>query len=214
MTYCNLGETAKVDFKFADYSDIYITENVPISVTANQKFIPGKCPTYYTVFYSGSFARGILCDGGMQAANGSFSHILGVIQEVRWDFSVESGTPVAKIICIDANGTIHSGLSITGGICPDHKQYSLTSITYQREDGLADECAPENCEIKICSGENIIFSAEGECPCKFTVDCGDCPEGYLKCNTPNYPGYCCIPCDEIKDEIKGLIQKIRTLNHG
>jgi|GEM_PF-4718511 len=45
-----------------------------------------------------------------------------------------------------------------------------------------------------------------------TVECEDnCPEGYLKCHSDDYPGYCCIPCEITKNRIEGLIASVKGL---
>lgn len=31
----------------------------------------------------------------------------------------------------------------------------------------------------------------------------DCPDGHLKCMCNTYPGYCCIPCSQIKQALRG-----------
>lgn len=49
----------------------------------------------------------------------------------------------------------------------------------------------------------------------FNVACGDnCPDGYLRCDCNEYPGYCCIPCSEIKGEIANAKALLRNINYG
>ncbi len=51
--------------------------------------------------------------------------------------------------------------------------------------------------------------------CDYSVTCDDeCPEGYLKCVIPEYPGYCCIPCDDIKSGIIGITAILKGINNG
>jgi len=50
---------------------------------------------------------------------------------------------------------------------------------------------------------------------KTKVICGNnCPQGFLKCCSDNYPGYCCIPCNEIKGDFQQMRNLIRRFNHG
>ena len=71
------------------------------------------------------------------------------------------------------------------------------------------------CTIEIYYQNNRIYYDEGECPTAYNVICGDeCPSGTTKCFSTNYPGYCCLPCSEIKAEIKAILSQVRRLNNG
>jgi hypothetical protein len=83
------------------------------------------------------------------------------------------------------------------------------------------DCLIENVEfVKLCTfvvtdlrGQLYSRLFEGGCP-EYTVQCNDeCPEGYLKCPTTNYPGYCCIPCSEIRAELAGMRLYTSQLNN-
>lgn len=51
------------------------------------------------------------------------------------------------------------------------------------------------CKITITDSTGATFEKEGQCPLTYTVACGDeCPEGYCKCKSLKYPGYCCCKC--------------------
>jgi hypothetical protein len=71
------------------------------------------------------------------------------------------------------------------------------------------------CQIKI-TGSGNNFTDAIECPNgSFEVACDDeCPEGYLKCEIAQYPGYCCIPCNEIKAGIISATAALRSINNG
>lgn len=72
---------------------------------------------------------------------------------------------------------------------------------------------PLNCklEVKDKTGK-LIFEKAGNCPIKFTVACGDsCPEGHIKCKCSDYPGYCCIPCEQLKNEVKSIKSTIKGM---
>lgn len=80
-----------------------------------------------------------------------------------------------------------------------------------RIDGLLDDCGEKNktCEITIKTSDLSIFKDRGICPCKFDVACDDeCPDGYLKCSQVAYPGYCCIPCDDICQGLYSVAKNI------
>lgn len=99
-------------------------------------------------------------------------------------------------------------------------KYNTFRITrIRREDGQPDTCGdpkpvgtcgnPKSyCEMLIKHNDTTIFKDQGECPCTFSVQCGDCPEGQVRCNSPGYPGYCCIPCAELAQRIDTLSRRI------
>lgn len=70
------------------------------------------------------------------------------------------------------------------------------------------------CSIEVKHKGIIIFQDQGDCPCNFKVQCGDCPEGYIKCQKPLYPGYCCISCSEIRGGIASITTTLRNINNG
>lgn len=81
-------------------------------------------------------------------------------------------------------------------------------------------------EIKIYDSVNVqgvkttypvreIFRGTINNPNDFTVACGDdCPPGTTKCFSTNYPGYCCLPCNEVKNEIRAIASQVRSINNG
>lgn len=80
--------------------------------------------------------------------------------------------------------------------------------------GNCDNCI-NVCTIKISNSINQIYEYSGQCPCIFNVACDDdCPPGTTKCFSTNYPGYCCLPCNEIAGEIKAIASQIRRSNNG
>lgn len=61
---------------------------------------------------------------------------------------------------------------------------------------------------------NLIFSDSGE-NITFNVICNDdCPPNHIKCNCPQYPGFCCIPCSEIKNGITAATAAVRKINRS
>lgn len=67
-------------------------------------------------------------------------------------------------------------------------QVSMSNLTFTPDeaDGL---------EIRDSQGALVYQRSVSECD--FSVGCGDeCPEGYCKCKTLKYPGYCCCKCSK------------------
>ncbi|MEY2859283.1 MAG: hypothetical protein RLZZ74_3596, partial [Cyanobacteriota bacterium] len=69
-----------------------------------------------------------------------------------------------------------------------------------------DRCAIQVFNTK--SGE-LIFQDQGDCPCVFEVQCGNCPDEHIECKANHYPGYCCIPCESISQKIHNLANRIQ-----
>jgi hypothetical protein len=52
-------------------------------------------------------------------------------------------------------------------------------------------------------------------PPRYEVACGqECPDGYMKCPSNQYPGYCCVKCAEIKQGIISAKEAVRRVNNG
>jgi hypothetical protein len=61
---------------------------------------------------------------------------------------------------------------------------------------------------------NKLFETEVK-DCNYTSNCGDeCPPNHIKCECSGYPGYCCIPCSEIRNGIAAATAAVRSKNHG
>lgn len=75
---------------------------------------------------------------------------------------------------------------------------------------LADTCF---IKVRDLQGK-LIFKDSGQCPITYKVECikDKCPEGFMKCKRDAYPGYCCIPCNEIKNEIASITAILRGIN--
>lgn len=84
---------------------------------------------------------------------------------------------------------------------------SARIISVNRIDGI--------CSIEALYNIQRLFKATGKCPVAYTVSCeGECPPDTVKCLSTNFPGYCCIPCSEIKNEIKAIASQVRSINNG
>lgn len=63
--------------------------------------------------------------------------------------------------------------------------------------------------------KNRKFSITYPGTAQWEVDCDDdCPPGTIKCVCPEYPGYCCISCSEMKNGIAAATAAVRGINRG
>ncbi|MEH2437369.1 MAG: hypothetical protein V7K25_24565 [Nostoc sp.] len=73
-----------------------------------------------------------------------------------------------------------------------------------------------NAYIKVLdvSGKQIFQdSSSSSTPPIFKVACGtSCPDGYCKCEIPEYPGYCCLDCAATATSIRLITNELRSKN--
>lgn len=73
--------------------------------------------------------------------------------------------------------------------------------------------AIQTCQINVTgNGNNLVDTIE--CPDGgYKVTCGDdCPEGFCKCVTSEYPGYCCLDCNATAAQIRAITNDLRGQN--
>lgn len=70
--------------------------------------------------------------------------------------------------------------------------------------------ATKLCQIIVKDKQGIVvFDKTGNCPLNYTVTCDeDCPEGHCKCDTIEYPGYCCLPCSQVAKKLLVVARNI------
>lgn len=93
----------------------------------------------------------------------------------------------------------------------ENTAYAVDMSTFQPLDGIKCENAKnKRCSIQVFDlGGSVIFQDQGDCPCSYEVQCGNCPSGNIECKKAAYPGYCCIPCQELANKIHNLANKIK-----
>ncbi|MBD2516865.1 hypothetical protein H6G93_17940 [Nostoc sp. FACHB-973] len=62
--------------------------------------------------------------------------------------------------------------------------------------------------ITDSQGKVIVVSAEGTATWEVSCD-DDCPADSHKCTHNKYPGYCCVPCQEVGNRLKNIASKVR-----
>lgn len=73
----------------------------------------------------------------------------------------------------------------------------------------------ESFGLKIYNQQNSLIGKFPVKNCDYKITCDDdCPDGHLKCECSAYPGYCCIPCNEIKLGIQSITAAVRSVNRG
>ncbi|MCC5619251.1 hypothetical protein LC605_30105 [Nostoc sp. CHAB 5836] len=69
----------------------------------------------------------------------------------------------------------------------------------------------EGIEVKDKTGKTIFKELGIKCNC--IVNCEeDCSEGFCKCPSPTYPGYCCLDCASTAASIRAITNELRAKN--
>ncbi|MBW4479684.1 MAG: hypothetical protein KME54_23265 [Tolypothrix brevis GSE-NOS-MK-07-07A] len=81
--------------------------------------------------------------------------------------------------------------------------------------GNCDACLITGCQIIATTEGGVTYKSKKGVKCTFEIACdNDCPPGHMRCETSSYPGYCCIPCAEIKSEITSITASVKRINNG
>lgn len=241
MTYCSTNEKAIVSYSFKDgIKKNYETTRSPIQVVVNQIPIPasayddkgGYCNA---VIYRVDFIL-ITTTTTRTYQNKYSATVYGPVLDVRgltYD-PTKSSSPGYQILCrglvtfVPGTTTPNNlpypdirwyvqGVS-AGGYGYIRTEVDSKSVVITRLDQLQDNCKKPPyllCELTITLANRTRFVDSGECPCNFTVQCGDCPEGTLRCDCPSDPrGYCCLPCTETITSISSITNLLKALNNG
>lgn len=243
MLYCNPGEKATVTYKFGDgVEQIYnVGTFSPVDVETSSFLlgtpvfpggqcdrIPYRIRLVVTTFYAN---RPMSNDPHTVDVWGPIYDFVGVRRGTQ--APAEQYYPGYLILCkgIITRADLQKKIFSPN---PDTKvdwryintfvgQYSKTeidprTISITRLDGLPDNCGntPEQyCQIKISPTNRPVFIATGQCPVIFSVQCGECPEGTMRCECPSDPrGYCCLPCAETINSIKSITNLLKVFNNG
>lgn len=237
MTYCKLGEKPTVTYSFKKGSEhIYKSNVAPIEVeiiTVNPNDVllnQCTCERYfYGWYYSGysTDSEGRITSFndvlGYSPSSGSLVlsyAVWGQIKGIRVDRNGIDYKEQIQVLCRGLTAypcqTYYSWVATYNSNY--NSSFTITSARFadilKNPDG-AKKCGDIDsyCEIYIKHNNQTIFQDRGLCPISFDVQCGDCPQGTLKCNAPGYPGYCCLPCNEIAGEIKAIASQVRRINN-
>lgn len=230
--YCANQPKATVNYKFNGKDGrTFYTEQTPIEVKVIEKYVPdfigGQCPIGYEVRFRYK-------TGAINAERTEIRQLQGAIQgagmvgvfaeDVGYDrySSDRTSGQFEYLLFIYHNNT---RVQIAGGsgsffsqpgFAPLRKDYYIFITSITPLNNQPDNCgnAKKICEMQVINDGRIIFSDQGQCPCEFSIQCGDCPSGTTRCECSGYPGYCCLPCNEIVREIKAITNQVRSLKNG
>lgn len=194
MSYCQAGDNPKVNFKFKGQSEqTYISKYSPINVETEEYSVNGAnySPTGYRIY---AYSRN----------NSAFFSVTARNHEVIYQ----------------GEGFFSHLLRVQG--CNQDRMYDFQYIAPETLQIFNDATCPvsipdvRKAKLKIKNAVNnvLIFQAEGLAPLNFNVACRDCPPGQCRCESRNYPGYCCVDCKELAKEVNTITQMVKRVNNG
>lgn len=212
--YCQGKNKAIVTYRFKNNASKKFEANsnqLPINVTTGLSGNSQRVSASFSGSFDGSVKRsyGFTCEAPVQVPRNQPVEVY--LLSGRWDDhgscgSYSTGYGIIKTF----SGEILIGTTaiITGNVVNEQPVECNYAVTLQWRYGA--------CEINVFdNNQNNIFNDKGDCPVTFNVTCDDeCPPGHLKLNSPNYPGYCCIPCSEVVGGIKSITAAVRGINRG
>ena len=195
---CENAKTGKVTFTDSGITREIQINNCPFSVSCNPVGLAGRMGIR-TLFYTCSNPVAA-CHSGANRTVSSYEnetlYLVGVAQSGTYDgnrYDIYGSSPLGIRLVLEGFSFMSGSINIISNV-----------FTPNEIDGLI---------IKDSLG-NTLFNVRGS-TCNYTISCdNDCPDGYLKCHSDSYPGYCCIPCGDIKNRITSLIAKVKGLNNG
>lgn len=242
MVYCTGHPKATVYYQFANGAQrVFETNKTPINVDISHKYVPpftgGQCPVQYWVDYNITYE---FVDGNPDRVTFYFDGVTNRIPVYGQILDIYSNCTIGgfcgsynsiqglSIQYLDyRNNTVgltglphtsQSPPSVSGHAFNDRFRlisYQVTSI--RPVDGISNNCGDPKtvCTLKVLHNNQVIFTDQGACSPSFNVVCGEeCPPNHLKCSSPGYPGYCCIPCSEVAGELRSIKNQVRSVSNG
>ncbi|QHG15810.1 hypothetical protein [Nostoc sp. ATCC 53789] len=184
MSYCQIGDkTATVTYQFRGDSERFFKSNVvPINVALTRE---NEQPGHWTLdTYDDITTSYIFTYDGLESESP-----LATGRQIRT-------SSTNRLISADDNASA-GNVRIRSAVFTPSKGVGYT--------------------IKVFNANTseILFQdfKEGEIPPKYTVACGDgCPEGFCRCTTPGYPGYCCLDCNSTAASIRFITNDLKGRN--
>ncbi|GAX43440.1 hypothetical protein NIES4075_44530 [Tolypothrix sp. NIES-4075] len=215
MSYCANKTKAVVKFNFSDKKEkIFESEKVPIEVIAGLADDTLKATVNYSNGFPGEQLQtfNFTIDAPSDVPQGLQTPPEIYLVSGYWDDWGTIGNYSTGYGIIKSYGgnsppiKIGTGYSVKGTVVNVRPYECFARCELQWRWG--------GCKIIISSQGMKLYEETGDCPVNFKVSCDDdCPEGTMKCEIPQYPGYCCLPC-ETKSEIAALTALVRNINHG
>lgn len=211
--FCKVGQTATINYILGGQNKVYKTEKCPVEVTLENT--PGCTPVEVTYEYEaiGYYFPdySVLSWQTLRRVTTLQSPITG--HRLINTFNGEPGGFEIQHFGAGFN-TCDPPASWRGsyGFTPSYGERNLRIISSKKlkEGSAGANYSEEKTSLIVKYNNQIIFTDTAHGVGSFNVKCDDdCPPGYIKCEHPRYPGYCCLPCKSIAEKVNNLANKIR-----
>ena len=203
---CSIGDKPKIKYKFGEgKQQTYESQYAPIEVTTKE--IPADATANYnSVGYQITTANHF---GGNDVIIAVDHQLITIPRKGQFD---PPQYYLCYVLCGQTTYAKHNPCSSTQAEIQCISTYSrLVSETSFTINPLI-KCASANkkrCSIEVKFNGLIIFKAQGDCPCTYSIQCGNCEDDSQECKHQAYPGYCCIPCEKTAQAINNIANKIK-----
>lgn len=197
-----------------------INETILASSSSNYGVVQGQHPSWGTPINPAQWI--------WNTANAHIDAPEGVVS-FSGSFTTSTSSLCSVTCAVDNIGTITVNGNLLGNI-PGYagfgtlhfqSQAGINNFTFNCENILIDGNNPAGLWFLFKSENNSYTLNASDLEASFsrtyiqkpayTVRCDDgCPEGYCKCETIEYPGYCCLPCKPTAQQIANLAEKIKV----
>lgn len=229
MSYCKLGDEPTVNYSFADGKHgSYQSIKSPIDIILkpyNPEFSGGQCKCMIYIitatvvqtnrqpFEVSNRVYGELIKFDVTRRPESEIFANGDPNECQANFLVLCrGFPLSGFGCRNQYEWVSIWNNLNCTLDIDFINIRITPENPNQPDNCGD--LKKAVQIIVSHQGQEIFSDYGNAPVSFSVACQGCPEGTIRCESIGYPGYCCLPCDEIKLEINAIRSMVRRVKNG
>lgn len=209
---CNPSQVAQVLVTIDGEQDMVTSNGSPVCINNTVGTVNGQsCFHFWTGSDSGennqpviNFERFACCqNAGISCTNnGEYETCIFLINGEPWwqylSYVAENSTFYIGVV---------NGVNYFAG-CQQTTDETPLSPHYSQ--GSCQNCLA-GCTVTIqdCNG-NQIYNKSGQV-CNTSYNCDGCPDGTIQCNCNDYPGYCCLPCEAIEEEIQIMIDQAKSI---
>lgn len=202
--YCHEGDEATITI-IADNKEIFKASQPPICVEIENNLNNKKCWHFW----------------GTTDGQVTFEHFAcGVNASYQTNSSLQNNGAWLIVDGVVQNGTGYfywagtfNGKNYARHLQQVFSQQSLVGSVSGSCNTCLNTADEWTVTIKDKNGSQLYQKSFNQQP-NVDVSCNGCPPNHIKCKCNSYPGYCCIPCDEIKGGIAAATAAVRGINRG
>lgn len=208
MPYCEGKTKAKVNYQFpGGLKDIYVSDNPPIDVVVESvSAIQLLAQSTTDLTFDGSTQT--TYNFTINAPNTVPDNADVFLISGRWDDIGSIGSFTSPNIPNQHN--VYNGVPLLIGRSGVVKGTVTNTIIGQCSLTISLQWRlSTQYRLKILKDGVVIHQITGNGYPKFDVSCDEgCPPHYIRCQTTKHPGFCCIPCQGVSQQINSLATRL------